>query len=161
MLDAGLEPLDEYVRASDGWRCRCVECGSIVSPSYNNVRQARAGCIKCAGRGIDPASPAVLYLMTNASYAAVKIGIAAPSRTRIAEHEHRGWTMHSEWRVTTGRLAFDTERAILRWWRDDLGAPIAMTAEQMPQAGWTETASLVFVDPAETAVNVSRLIGGT
>jgi hypothetical protein len=48
--------------------------------------------------------------------------------------------------MTTGDDAFDVEQSGLHWWPTTIGAPAALTAQQMPQGGWTETASLVHVD---------------
>jgi hypothetical protein len=49
MRAAGLEPLEPYVRAINPWRCRCLVCGSEVSPSYNAVQQGK-GCRVCANQ---------------------------------------------------------------------------------------------------------------
>jgi hypothetical protein len=41
----------------------------------------------------------------------------------------------------TGRDALDAEQAVLRWWRRALGLPPALTPDDMPGGGWTETAT--------------------
>ena len=38
MLAAGLEPLEPYVNNHTPWRCRCMRCGTEVSPEYNNIK---------------------------------------------------------------------------------------------------------------------------
>ena len=48
MVAAGLEPLGPYPgKAVVPWPCRCLECGSDVSPTYNAVQQGK-GCRVCA-----------------------------------------------------------------------------------------------------------------
>jgi len=50
MRDAGLEPLEPYPGAHRPWKCRCLACGSAVSPQYANVQQGHRGCSHCARR---------------------------------------------------------------------------------------------------------------
>ena len=58
------------------------------------------------------------------------------------------------WDVATGVQAINIEQSILRWWRDDLGAPYALTKDDMPQGGRTETASLLWVDIDDTLARI-------
>ena len=109
-------------------------------------------------KGIDPTGPSIIYLMTHDGFRAIKVGIGAASEVRVSSHAKYGWTLHAKWRVPTGKTAFAVEREILRWWREDLGAPIAVDPRDMPQYGATETAPLVFVDPDETSDVIGRLI---
>lgn len=57
-------------------------------------------------------------------------------------------------RVATVNVWLLVEQSVRRWWRDVLGAPEAVTAEDMPQGGYTETASLFHVDLDETAARI-------
>lgn len=47
MLERGLEPLDPYPGSHERWRCRCVKCGALVTPTYNNIKQGWGGCRAC------------------------------------------------------------------------------------------------------------------
>jgi hypothetical protein len=46
MLAAGMEPLEPYPGSTVRWRCRCVTCGSEITPSLTSVRGG-PGCIEC------------------------------------------------------------------------------------------------------------------
>jgi hypothetical protein len=49
MLDAGLEPIEPYPGTTQPWRCRCLTCQQVVSPSFGNVRRGVSkGCRYCA-----------------------------------------------------------------------------------------------------------------
>ena len=51
MRSKGYEPLEPYANSQLAWKCRCLQCERIVSPSYSNVsrRQQNFGCIFCMG----------------------------------------------------------------------------------------------------------------
>ncbi|WP_371578071.1 hypothetical protein [Streptomyces sp. NBC_01314] len=45
----GMEPLEPFPgRVRDRWRCRCVTCGHIGTPTLNNIRRGQGGCYTCA-----------------------------------------------------------------------------------------------------------------
>lgn len=157
MRAAGLVPLEPYVVAAAPWRCRCTKCGKVVAPSYANVRKG-GGCVGCALRGIDPDEPAIVYLTLNEKLRVLKVGIGAASGRRLDAHSRRGWTSLGSWTVSTGRAAHFVEKEVIRWWRNDLGAPTAVPKEAMPQSGYTETAALVYVDENETLDRIRQLI---
>lgn len=46
MLGRKLEPLVPYQNAFTPWLCRCLVCGSEVTPSYSNVKSGW-GCLSC------------------------------------------------------------------------------------------------------------------
>lgn len=37
MLDSGLEPIEPYESGNKPWKCRCLKCNSIVSPSLKSI----------------------------------------------------------------------------------------------------------------------------
>ena len=47
MLKANLRPLETYVSAHTKWKCECMVCGSIVTPTYATVQSRGAGCKTC------------------------------------------------------------------------------------------------------------------
>lgn len=49
MRAAGLEPLVPYPGAQPKWLCRCVECGTEVTPRYYNIKNGWGGCRICKG----------------------------------------------------------------------------------------------------------------
>jgi hypothetical protein len=47
MIEHDLEPLGPYPGAGRQWRCRCLRCGTEVTPRYGNIRQGWGGCPAC------------------------------------------------------------------------------------------------------------------
>jgi recombinational DNA repair protein (RecF pathway) len=55
MLQAKLEPLEEYIGANTRWMCKCLRCGNTVYPTYSDIKQGGTGCKYCAvGQYVDP-----------------------------------------------------------------------------------------------------------
>ncbi len=50
MQAAGLEPLEPYPGTVRKWRCRCLECGEVVTPTHDKVQQTGRGCPNCSIR---------------------------------------------------------------------------------------------------------------
>ena len=50
MRTSGLEPLTAYVKASVPWSSKCMACGTIGSPRYNDVQQGGGGCVPCSNQ---------------------------------------------------------------------------------------------------------------
>lgn len=49
MLAAGVEPITRYPGTTQPWKCRCVTCHRVVTPSFGNVRRGVSkGCRYCA-----------------------------------------------------------------------------------------------------------------
>jgi hypothetical protein len=48
MRAAGVKPLVPYPGAREKWLCRCLTCGSEVTPQYANVKAGHGGCWPCA-----------------------------------------------------------------------------------------------------------------
>lgn len=159
MRSRGAEPLDPYPGNNRPWRCRCMKCGREITPTYVNARKG-SPCRYCAPFGIQYDKPGVVYLLRHDGYNAIKVGISsdASAYDRTGHHAQHGWEVIETWAIGSGAQAADIERAVLRWWRDDLGAPIALGSDDMPQGGWTETAALFYVDANETASLIDKLV---
>ncbi len=162
MLSAGYEPLalEPYPGATRPWQCRCMTCGREVRPIYTNAHTGGKRCRFCAKTGIDYTAPGVIYLLRRDDYFVLKIGVTtrATKSSRVERHEGYGWAVVAQWDVPTGDDAEQVEGRVLQWWRDVLGAPTAVTRQQMPQGGWSETASLLWVDPDDTVRFVNRCV---
>lgn len=159
MREKGLVPLTPYPGSGVPWLCKCVRCGTEVSPQYGVVR-LRGGCRFCARGGFDPAKPAVVYLVTHKVLGAVKVGVGSSSLRRISAHKKHGWTPVAVIPVP-GEAAKKIEKAVLRWWREDLGLPSYLGPEDMLQDGWTETAELDAVDLPETVRRIEQMASQT
>jgi recombinational DNA repair protein (RecF pathway) len=46
-LAAKLEPLESYPGNKEKWKCKCLQCGEIVSPRFASVSRGQGGCRKC------------------------------------------------------------------------------------------------------------------
>lgn len=47
MHSLNLEPLEPYELSDKKWKCRCLQCGSIVYPTYAGATAGKRGCTKC------------------------------------------------------------------------------------------------------------------
>lgn len=54
MESAGYRPLDAYSTSREPWRCRHIDCGREVSPTYGQIRDGKGGCKYCAKVFVDP-----------------------------------------------------------------------------------------------------------
>ena len=155
---AGFEPLEPFEGTHKRWKSR-HSCGREVNPTYSNV-YAGGGCKFCSDSSFKYDAPGIVYLMLNADYQALKIGITTKeSRTdRIHDHELKGWSLVQKWETESGLDAEIIETAVLKWWRHSLGAPQALTRSQMASGGHTETAALVYVGEQTTIELVDSLI---
>ena len=145
---AGLEPLVVYPGANRQWLCRCVNCGGTITPTCYNV-SAGHGCRGCSFGGFKESEPAVVYLVTHEGYESTKIGIANEGSIRLKRHQRYGWRVITTLRCS-GISAILIEKDILRWWRRELGLPIHLEPDKMPQGGWTETVSSDGIDLNKT-----------
>jgi hypothetical protein len=154
----GAEPLEPYRSANVPWRCRCNRCGNEVTPTYANARKF-SPCRYCAPFGFNLNDSAVVYLLRHGRYQALKIGIAseASKYDRIAHHVRHGWELVGTWSTSTGAHAAAVEQEVLRWWRREIRAPMALTKKEMPQGGWTETASCLHVGLSATKARIENL----
>jgi len=155
MSRVGLVPIVPYPGANEIWRCRCQRCGKVVSPKFTSVQQGSGGCRFCSASGFHFDRPGILYLIKSNEFFALKIGITGEEsgllrKNRIAQHDEFGWELIAQWRFKLGYDAESLEAEVLAWWRGKLGAPAALAKSDMPQGGWTETASLLFVDVDDT-----------
>ena len=151
----GFEPLIPFPGLGEPWHSQCLNCDNEVHPRLNNLRNRPGrGCWYCAKRGLDPAVPALLYVMTHPGHCAVKIGITGTHvrPSRVQDHERYGWKLHETMALPTGRDAYRTEQLVLRW-LEARGLRPFLTATQMPQSGWTET----FCEDHVTALEVWQM----
>lgn len=45
MLSAGVEPIEPYPGTTQPWKCRCLTCDRMITPSFGNVRRSVSkGC---------------------------------------------------------------------------------------------------------------------
>ena len=157
MKGRGLEPLQKFPAVTRKWSCLCMRCLRTVNPKLGDVRRNPGGCKWCRARGFNAFEDAVVYLMVHSGYDATKIGITNKAEGRITKHRQRGWQLVTKARVP-GEVALLIESGILRWWRIELGLPIYLGRNEMPQGGHTETVDSSEIDLAAVIRRI-RLLG--
>jgi len=158
MRKFGLEPLEKFPGYMEKWRCTHTACGREISTTFYYVKFRESGCKYCSTKGLDYTAEGIVYLLERQDFFSAKVGITTPnSKTdRIAAHIKEGWQLVSTWKTPTANEAEEIEDKTLEWWREDLEAPISMRQEDM-KSGWTETASLLYVNIEDTANYIDRL----
>ena len=53
MKEADLEPLESYSGTKSPWKCKCMKCGKIVTPTYSAIKNGQGGCKYCSRRFVD------------------------------------------------------------------------------------------------------------
>jgi hypothetical protein len=89
--------------------------------------------------------PSWVYLVHSTAYSAVKVGISVSKVNRVKQHTEQGWREVLSVEVASADTARTVERAVLSHLRTEMGIPPCLTPEQMPQGGWTETASTMQI----------------
>lgn len=143
MEAAGLQPIAPFPGSDKPWPCRCTSCGRDVSPSLSNIRHGRS-CPLCAERGFKRDRDSIVYVLYHPDWNAYKVGVANEGSGRVERHARNGWQAVDSIEVR-GDTAWAIERAVLRWWRDDLGLPPAVEGID----GASETVSAAFVTAEE------------
>jgi len=161
MREANLEPLEPYINSKTHWRCKCLKCGNIVNPKYTDIYSGGGGCSTCAQYGMTLSEPSVVYLTQSDAFYTLKVGISNKDSVnrRLDGHAKSSFTKIVKiWDFSDGKIAKDTETSVIKWWRNSLFAPVAMSKKDMPSGGWSETASLLWVDIEDTVNYIDRLV---
>jgi hypothetical protein len=143
MKASGLKPLEPYKSSTSPWRCVCKKCGREVTPTYSSIREGQGGCRFCADWGIDYGASGYLYLMTHKELSAHKIGIGnsvrSRGRSRIAQHEKKGWKLFKQMDFEITDDAYLLEQKVLEWLRQVKKLNVYLSEFEMPQGGYSET----------------------
>jgi hypothetical protein len=141
------------------WPSECLACGNEVSPRLDGIKNRGQGaCIFCATSGYKPDEPGSVYLVTHGGFSAIKVGVRNLDSYRLQEHERYGWTLIEEWQFDNGAVPLRIESAVLDWWRGDLDASVPFTPSDLPQGGYTETASTTEASPEATRDYIARTV---
>lgn len=99
-----------------------------------------------------------VYVVFNESLRSLKVGITGSSDgLRLGQHLREGWTALYERVLPTVGDARGVERSVLHELRMERVLPPHLTAEQMPQGGWSETVSSDLIDPEELVSLTDRI----
>lgn len=159
---AGLRPLEPYKAVHAPWKCKCLICKKIVSPSLNGLQNG-GGCKYCAVRGINLNVPSYIYLITNNKFYSHKVGIGNKKSNytdRLTQFNKKGWETYKVWNFVTGDEAWRVEQAIFRVIRKDLKIPSHLSLEQMGKrlGGQTETISADSITLLELEKIIKKVI---
>jgi hypothetical protein len=137
MLKQRLQPLEPYQGMKYPWKCQCLDCNNVVTPTYANVSRGHNGCRFCSPAGFRMDKASYIYLITHEEFNAHKVGIGNVKKNndRLTRFKLRGWKVHKVWHFRTGREAIDHEKAIFRIIRKNLKLPIYLSYEQMKSTG--------------------------
>ena len=91
----------------------------------------------------------ITYVVTHPDLRAVKVGCTSSRSNRLEYLERRGWAPYRHLAVQTTRLARQIEQATLFELRFRLLVPPYLKADQLPNGGWTETASAALISASE------------
>lgn len=164
MIDAGILPDAEmpYPGIAKAWQGICLKCGLPTNCSLGNVRRGHSGCRRCSMLDSDSAfdffGPAIFYMISMPHLAIGKVGIAGTQTKRIQAHRREGWTVDSVIELDHGFDAWYLEGAVLSWLRGELGLASVMSAEEMPQGGFTETFSTKHLTMDEVAAKSTQIL---
>lgn len=161
MLDNGLKPLEPFPGAAKKWKCRCETCKRVVTPMYTSIKSRQGGCRYCADWGIDYAASGYIYLMTHKELSAHKLGIGntvrSRGRSRIAQHEKRGWKLYKQMNFDVTDDAYILEQKVLEWLRKVKKLDVYLSESEMPQGGYSETVDASEIDLPAIWAKVEQL----
>jgi len=107
-------------------------------------------------------SPGIVYIVQSDLHNALKIGITS-NRGRLEDHTRLGWEESFYLRTQTRLRASLIERRVLRQLRTVMDIPPCLTEKQMPQGGWSETASMDCIsegDLIRLTMHTANLLAG-
>jgi hypothetical protein len=143
MVSFGYEPLEPYTHSKVKWKSKHLKCGNIVYPRFNIIQKGTGGCRSCMVTGFDLTKKSYLYLITNRTLGAHKIGIGVQTnrkyKDRLYVHRSLGCEIHRIWNFENGHQIFLIESGVFKIIRKDLKLPYFLSKSEMTQGGYTET----------------------
>lgn len=152
MKNADLEPLEPFSRKDAKWKCKCLKCGNIVTPSANNVARGHGGCVFCQVAAFKHDKPAYLYVIHHELFSSYKVGIGNHQTVndRIKSHQNAGWNLLKKYNFEEGKQAIKVEKKFFKWIRNDLKLPIHLSSSHFKHGGHSET----FSDDSVTLIQI-------
>jgi len=98
------------------WKCNK---GHIWKASIRSRTNRGTGCPICAEYGFNPSKDACFYLMQRPGEQ--QLGITNELDVRRKTHERNGWTLLEHTEPASGQKVFDTEKAIKKWLKKEIG----------------------------------------
>ncbi len=144
----GFKPLEPYPGAQNPWRMIHNICGMEVSPRLNALKfqVMDGGCRRCTDSTFNYSDPAIIYLISNVSLDAHKLGISGATKNRLKQHHREGWKTYKTLSLKSGERAYEIEQDVFEWLREVFGWTPYLSKDEMPQGGWTETVDASEID---------------
>ncbi len=161
MLEANLKPLVPYRSRQTPWKCKCLNCGSIVKPQLATVLDG-GKCIVCRPFGLNMKQPAYLYLISHDEFNAYKVGLGTKKKNddRLQKFIKRGWKTYRVWHFKSGKEALKIEKAFFKYVRKELKIPEYLSKTLMKETtGHTETMDADQISLPEIEKIINRMIG--
>jgi len=151
LRDIVISPDEPYPGASKPWPGKCARCGLPVATNVSLAKSGRGGCRVCHSLESDSAfdyfGPSVLYLIESTRFQAFKIGIAGKTSNRLSAHRQAGWDKVLFTHEALGYEVNYVEQFVLNWLREEMRVPEAVSNDQLPEKGGTETWPLSALAP--------------
>jgi len=141
--DIEITPDEPYPGATKPWPGKCKNCGLPVATSISNARKGKGGCRVCHTLNSDSAfdffGQGILYLISSEKFRAYKLGISGVGTARLASHKSAGWDKTLFTYEAKGFEVNYVEQFVLTWLREEMNVEEAVSNEQLPEKGGTET----------------------
>ena len=165
MVSKGYKPQVPYPKnVHANWECIHIPCGNIVSPEYAQIQQGMGGCRHCSEWGFQYDKKSYLYLITNPSLNAHKVGIAnVAKRTksdRLRRMQNDGWVIFKVWHFDEGKKVLNIEKKIFKILRDDMQIPQYLSKGEMKHEGETETVDADEITLLQLEKIIKKVIKG-
>jgi hypothetical protein len=149
--DVEIAPDEIYPGATKPWPGKCTICGLPVATSVSNARKGRGGCRVCHSLDSDSSfdffGQGILYLIASEKFRAYKLGIAGVGTTRLSAHKSAGWDQVLFTYEAKGYEVNYVEQFVLLWLREEMRVEEAVSNDQLPEKGGTETWAYDTVEP--------------
>ena len=144
----GFKPVEPYPGAQNPWKMIHNICGMEVSPRLNALKfqVIDGGCRMCADSTFNYSDPAIIYLISNVSLDAHKLGISGATKNRLKQHHREGWKTYKTLSLKSGEIAYEIEQDVFEWLREVFGWAPYLSKDEMPQGGHTETVDASEID---------------
>lgn len=136
-MSKALIPQEPYPGAVVPWSLKCAKCNRFTQTSWTVIAQKSlgAGCSSCTPYGFKPGVPTFLYIISNDTKNAVKVGISNRGAGRLKKHIKNGWEIRHLMQFAEGANARELEQALIKFLRTELSLSPAYYSGD----GWTET----------------------